>query len=320
MMGWVGLTKADRMPRSSGVSNRRDASRPSTSGSEEASGDAAGSSGLDLESDFWRGRAKRTLILRDQLTARLGVMGFLGLWALGTGVGAHAAKGVVSLATFNIVAACRRDWYLRQRSRILPVVRTAVAILYGHALSRLRFRFDTPPLVDVLARGTWPCLLGGALGLQLSFGQHMVVQTVAFLASSASSGGMCADNFPGEAYTLLFRNLERRIDALGATLMPPAGEPDMRQEEALPRVRASATAHSSCWAVLSFVNLWLGWVLPNLAIWYVERRARMAYLEHRRLSAKGNFVLPGANLIARALWCFNIVFFLEVSWCVLKKI
>ncbi|GMH36785.1 hypothetical protein BSKO_04658 [Bryopsis sp. KO-2023] len=286
----------------------------STSGTAEPNGSANGPR-LDLERDFWKRRERETLIVCDELTAGFGVLGFLGLYVLGTGAGVPVGMGVALMTALEISMASSREWYLRRRSRILVPTRIAFAYLYGLAGSAVRLQGDVSPLADTLMMGTWPSLVGGALGMQLPFGRHIAVQTVASLLSSSFPGRLCEGSFGGDAYRQLFRNFESRVDALGSTLVLLSAQ---GTEDAL--IRATTPAKDCCWVVLNFWNLWLGWVLPTLALWFVERRARIFYLARLRLASRGNFRLPSANLLARAVWCFNLLVFFEVSWRSLKSV
>lgn len=254
---------------------------------------------MDLEVEYWRWRERRHLLCWDKLTAGLGGALLLVLLPMGwvEEEGLLTLAGVLVMVAVELLALLRPDWYLPRRRSVLTGARIVLAWLHSWRRQGL-----------LLLQPAWL-----SIGWQLPFSQHLAVQSAAALLTAQPNVEKVCHGAQG--LQNLVSGMARGLDAIGAALLSLTL---LSGEEGVEGLRESG---EQCWGVAVFMNFWLGWVLPTIWVWLADRASRREFLTVECRNRFGlRMRLPKPCLVARFIWCCNIIFLMEVTWQILRQI
>lgn len=119
-----------------------------------------------------------------------------------------------------------------------------------------------------------PILLVQPFVCMVPFKMHLMSQTISFLLSTVNNVQLCEKCERDPSDQTVFRNIEAVLDMIGTTLVASF---DIGNQEA---VVASMTrpVQSPCRLVVLFGLLWIGWMLPNLLAYSIEKHYRRRFL------------------------------------------
>lgn len=103
---------------------------------------------------------------------------------------------------------------------------------------------------------------------------HLISQTISFLVVTVFSVQLCEKCETDPSNQRIFRGIERVLDGFGPAIAALVNI----DNEGVEVVSMTRPVHSPCRLVLVFGLLWLGWVLPSLVSYVVERQYRRQFL------------------------------------------
>ncbi|GMH45252.1 hypothetical protein BSKO_13209 [Bryopsis sp. KO-2023] len=162
-------------------------------------------------------------------------------------------------------------------------------------------------LLVILMIQPFVCMVG--------FKVQLLSQTVSLATASFFGLGLCGNCFGNPEWLRFFRACETQLDRIGTTLIGMSDSGEVSERLA----KMTSPVGSPCRLIIMFVLLWVGWVIPSLLAYATIHRARLRFVM-RSMRAHGIHFVPRSSPLSAMFWCFNGVFFFEVSWRVMKAV